>query len=1017
MESERRADARPGRREPTLPAHPPGRQVLVLGATLLVVASVLVTAVPTAQGAPLPTLTLSAAEGTVGSSLKVSGTGFPAGIGLEIGFNSTYGTHASLCMPPTCSVAGNGSFSYAFSVPVEPNGTATVAAWNTTYVGASAQFTVLPHLLLAGSASPLTTVTVNGTGFDRTAGVTLTFNAATTNGTCDATITSSLGNLTCTFQVPRVPYGVYPVVVKDSAGTTSSVGFLVTPGGVLSRLVGPVGTKVKVSPDGFPAYGPLSVVWDPGLATAAVLNTTLTNFRGNAVGTVVVPIATRGSHVLQVVYSSTLYANFSFFVIGSLKVAPGAGYVGETNGTATGEGLPASSPGVLYWDVSLPGQSTLGSFTSLGNGTFSVPFTVPEATRGVHTVSVQFGRSVLGNASFTIDLSNVSLLPSTGPAGASFAASLVGFSGTSPTSVVWDYGLATQTLLANGTTSSRGVLNLTGLVVPAAALPGPHVVLALDGSGHRANTTYLVGPSLTIAPAGGPVGSVVYVAGSTFPTGHSIQLRWGSVSGPLLATVPALSGAPGYPYANFTSTLTVPASAAGPTSVCALVTGTSVVASATFRVSSSLALSATRGSVGATLTATAEGLAENSLSLLSLDAGPTGLGTTSNGSGAAVFSFPVPAEPAGAHLLTVSDAAGDVTNAVNFTVLPAVAGAPSTGYPGETVPVNLTGFAASSMATLAWDGVGTPATALTTANGSALGVTFSIPLTSLPGSHNLSAWDLAGDVASSIPLGVLPLPLVSLTAPAAGTVLNRSTAALSWSSSVGGGITFTLELATSGNFGAGLTTVPGLNSTVWTTPRLPDGTYYWRVEALAPGGGTAGFSPAASFLVDTVAPFSSVGPLPSTVAGLDLAIPFTATDPAPGSGVAGVVLLYSSDDGHDWVAYDAGELFTSSPIAFHAPVPGIYEFQTVAVDRAGNRQAPGAVGQASVAFQPLAVTPNYAPFVFLGTLAVLGIAGALGVLRYRRGKGPSSAPRPWSEKESDLESDSEASSANTSEGR
>jgi len=214
---------------------------------------------------------------------------------------------------------------------------------------------------------------------------------------------------------------------------------------------------------------------------------------------------------------------------------------------------------------------------------------------------------------------------------------------------------------------------------------------------------------------------------------------------------------------------------------------------------------------------------------------------------------------------------------------------------------------------------------------------------------------------------------------------------------VSSNLSYTVEIASSPTFSSGTVTVSGISATVWSSSPLPDGTYYWRVEAVAPGGGTAGFSSAESFLVDTAAPTSSVGALPSTVVGLSLAVPFTASDPAPGSGVAGVELLYSMDGGHDWAAYEGGALFSSGPISFQAPVPGVYEFQTVAVDRAGNHQAPTPGGQATVTFEPLAVTPNYAPYVFVVSLAALGVIGLVIALMFRRAKGPSASPRPWSE--------------------
>jgi hypothetical protein len=971
----------------------------------VLVALVLMVAIPTVvRAAGPPTITLGPSAGFVGSTVYVNGTGFPVSSVVTLWFNDSSGNDHELCA--ACAVSASGNFSLHYTVPAATNGTATITAYGAGASSSAIYVVESRQQLSAVSGSPGTVITVTGTGFDPTSTLTYRFGATTPGGTCNGHGTSATGGFTCNFRVPTLPYGTYLATAADDSGNlaTISVNFLLTPGGSSAPGSGPVRSTVTITVNGFPAFAPLEVLWDPGLPTSTVLATPLTGATGTATAHVAVPPSAFGDHTIEVYYSTTVLEKFSFFVLGSLSMAPSSGYVGETGISTTGLGLPANSTVTLYWDPGTAVNSTLGGAPTAANGTFTASFAVPSASRGAHEVSATVGGVALANATFTIDISNLSLSPTTGPPRGLVTATLAGFAANSVANVIWDESLLTQSLLGNGTTSDRGALTLVGLTVPTTASAGNHLVTALDAADNAATATFTVGPELTVDPGLGAVGSNVTVNGYAFPSYEPISLRWNSTTGALLATIPALSGTTAYPYGNFTTTISVPVSPFGAYEVYAVVTGTPTVATAAFSVIASLALSATHGSVGIDVTATAEGLLPNSLSTLSIDGTSTGLGTVSGALGTASFSFAMPPEPAGSHALRVSDAHGDLTNTVSFTVDASLSATPAAAYPDQSITVNLTGFAAASVVTLAWDGAGTTTTAATTGSGSALAVPFSIPASS-PGTYTLGAWDLLRDSAPAVEITVLALPVPSLVGPANQADLNSSIVSLSWSPAPNGNMTYTVEFASSSDFGSGAITVSGLTGTVWTPPPLLDGSYYWAVEAVASGGATAGFSSVRTFLVDTIAPSSSVGPLPTTVVGLDLAIPFTATDPSPGSGVLGVELLYSLDDGHAWVAYDGGALFSASPIAFVAPVPGLYEFQTVAVDHAGNRQSLSATGQATVIFNPTATSPNYAPYVFVGGLVVLGAIAIGYLLRHRRDKGPSTAPRAWSESSSDRESE------------
>jgi len=98
------------------------------------------------------------------------------------------------------------------------------------------------------------------------------------------------------------------------------------------------------------------------------------------------------------------------------------------------------------------------------------------------------------------------------------------------------------------------------------------------------------------------------------------------------------------------------------------------------------------------------------------------------------------------------------------------------------------------------------------------------------------------------------------------------------------------------------------------------------------------------YLTDDSAPVSAAAPLALITRDASVAVAYTASDDL--TGVASVELWWRHRPtvGSAWSPWTQGPTGTSSPITFDlASGPGEYEFYTLAVDRAGNReQAPGA---------------------------------------------------------------------------
>ncbi len=88
-----------------------------------------------------------------------------------------------------------------------------------------------------------------------------------------------------------------------------------------------------------------------------------------------------------------------------------------------------------------------------------------------------------------------------------------------------------------------------------------------------------------------------------------------------------------------------------------------------------------------------------------------------------------------------------------------------------------------------------------------------------------------------------------------------------------------------------------------------------------------------SIFVDTASPHSEVSGLPDYVNEPSFQIPYTYSDSLPGSGVARLELFYKVG-GDNWVSY--GSESPDSSFSFHSDEEGIYLFEIVAEDSAGN---------------------------------------------------------------------------------
>ncbi|MBA2444054.1 MAG: hypothetical protein H0V49_01815 [Nocardioidaceae bacterium] len=112
---------------------------------------------------------------------------------------------------------------------------------------------------------------------------------------------------------------------------------------------------------------------------------------------------------------------------------------------------------------------------------------------------------------------------------------------------------------------------------------------------------------------------------------------------------------------------------------------------------------------------------------------------------------------------------------------------------------------------------------------------------------------------------------------------------------------------------------------------------------------------------DTTPPTSAAGPLDDVYTASSVDVPYTASD--EGSGVASVELWarYRKTEVKPWGEWALATTATSSPIAYaFAPGDGNYEFYTIAVDNAGNREGPPAAADVATRRDAVDDPPDFA---------------------------------------------------------
>ncbi|HEV2519298.1 MAG TPA: PKD domain-containing protein [Thermoplasmata archaeon] len=704
-------------------------------------------------------ISLSTSSGPVGTSVTVTGTSFAATASVAV----TWSPNAvALCSATTSS---GGGFSCSFLVPPAVQGTHTVTAADNAIPSNfnTATFTVSSQVTLSASSGVVgSSATASGSGFAASSSVTVTWSPGSIT-VCTATSNSS-GSFSCTFQVPSDVQGVHTVTGTDGSSNSAAASFTVNPSLALSASSGPVGSTLTATGTGFAGSSTTTISFDAAAMTCTQGAIT-THANGTFTCTFTVPSAVIGAHTVSATDHSSNTASATFTVVSTIQLSPTSGPVG-TSVTVSGHGFAGGSLTAVTWS---PGAASLCSATTSAAGDFSCSFTVPAAVAGSHTVTATDSSTNSAATMFSVT-SAVSLSPTSGPVGSSSTITGTGFAASSSTTVTWSPSGAGT--LCTATTGATGGFSCS-FTVPTAD-QGAHSVTATDAASNTASAPFTVGPSESVSPTSGIVGSSATVSGNGYSTGASVTVTWSAAS-TISCTVGSVVSALG----QWSCTFTVAHTAQGTYTITGTESsGSPSSATSSFTVEPALSISPTSGTEGTAYGWAATGFASGASITASITfAGPTTFSCTGSVASTGDFScavFSIPQTPAGTYTTTATDSASNTASAT-LKVLPSLTLGTTSGVVGTTaITATGFGFAAASAVTVSWaPGGATLCTATTNSFGS-FSCSFTAPH-AVAGSHTVTGTDSASPTANSATATFSILPEVSIV-PTSGQVGTSVTA-------------------------------------------------------------------------------------------------------------------------------------------------------------------------------------------------------------------------------------------------
>jgi len=729
---------------------------LSLGAHTVIISDATTSVVAGTFTITAPTVTLAPSSVSAGSSVIVTGSGFPSGTvsvaytnvisaATFAGSSITVASGSTTANPAVLSsnVLFAGAFTGTVSLPGITTGSSFTLtdAWNN--VATTTPSLTTPTVTLSPNSGPVgTVVTATLTGFGPTATISsvavgnIAGSLSTATVTPTATVTEQ-GTSVFLFQMPAGTTttkagvaGAQAVNVTDSLGNTQVVTFTIIPkvtialgdtaSGSSGTTFAPASTasKLFIQASGFKASTEIQIITSPTIPTQWKTPSATWTVNTGSFSAITSRISTDANGLVDVVSDQ-----------GTSPAQAGQYAITISDGTTS--------------------VSTTITITTSGN-IIAATGTSPEASTGVRgsTVTVTY------------------------------------FGAAAPTSITLDSSVVATPV---GATQTWPLVSTNTVTFTLAAGAGLHTIAA--GFGFNSVPFTVITPTVTvISPSSASVGTTVTVVGSGFATGTALlSIQGGAVTTAtnslVLDTLIATFAVPNYIPGSYT--LSLSDSSGGITINTA--TTTINVAAAQIQINPISGTPTSAFGTAITIALTGSGFKASDTLTVMFDATtitaatPVGL-TVVNTNGAILIDsgFRIPTvTTAGAHTISVIGSSG-ATATTTYTIIPKLASIAAV-RPGAQVAITGAGFAANSLQTLtingtvtAWLNVGvTPATAIpvgtpvvTDANGNLMTSTtvgFVVSSTTASGILNIVVTDASGNTATTT-LTVLSTPAITLGA-------------------------------------------------------------------------------------------------------------------------------------------------------------------------------------------------------------------------------------------------------------
>ncbi len=491
----------------------------------------------------------------------------------------------------------------------------------------------------------------------------------------------------------------------------------------------------------------------------------------------------------------------------------------------------------VYW-----GESKQLITQGTTSGVANVIFTVPEAPRGKHKVTLKVGGNAF-DGEFEV-LPSIKISAKEGYVGSSLTVTGAGFNANETGIEVTLGGNAIATGVmadSKGNWQSTFTIPLSYSGAKVVDAGGTTPVAEVD------NKSFTVLSKIDINPAAGGVGTMVGVAGTGFGGSESgISITYDGLR--------VKTGIAADSTGSWQSSFFIPTSTKGGHRINSYgdVTGESSVAGVSFTVAPTLKLELASGQLGDAIRvdddfwASGIGFEQNEGGVrVTFDGVMVTSGIVADANGSWSVRLKVPLSSQGKHIV---DAAGNTTKSedvadATLVVSPQIEVNPTSGGVGEDVAVRGTGFGAGQTLTISYDGTQVASGSTTDSQGS-FTVTFKVPKGKSGGDHAIIVTDAMASVASAgFKTETVPPPMPKPVSPEAGSKLGlvgNTVVTFSWTAVEDpSGVDYTLEVSPSPEFTGAVLRKDGLAQTQYiltTDEALPDGSYYWRIRAVDGAG-------------------------------------------------------------------------------------------------------------------------------------------------------------------------------------